>query len=115
MTGAGVRNFHSSESNLTNDKYRLLYTLSCQGEFDWLRHARSLPVCQEAYERHEVILEGVIGRCRAPAAPRVSLKNDHGDNGAHGGCATKARDMDVLELRGHLTEWVLVLARDRND
>jgi len=52
---------------------------------------------QDAYERHEVILKGIIGRRRASAVPRK-----HGIQNA-------------LELRGHLTEGVLVLARNRKD
>ena len=68
----------------------LFYTLPCQGKLDWFCHAGSLPVRQYAYERHEVVLESVIGRRRASAMPHVSLSNDHGDNGAHGSCATKA-------------------------
>jgi hypothetical protein len=93
----------------------LLYAFPCQGKLDRTRHAGSLPVRQDAYERHEIVLKGVIGRRRPPAVPRVSLSNDHGNNGACGSCATKAWNTDVLELRGHLTERVLVLARNRND
>jgi len=63
----------------------LLYTLPCQGKLDRSRHAGSLPVRQYADERHDIVLEGVICRRRA------------------------------LELRGYLTEGVLVLARNRND
>lgn len=44
--------------------------------------------------------------------------SDHGDNGAHRSCATKAWGewrSGLLELRGYLTEGVLVLAGNRND
>ena len=44
--------------------------------------------------------------------------SDHGVNGAHGSCATKAWGewrSGLLELRGYLTEGVLVLAGNRND
>lgn len=97
---------------------RLLYTLSCQGEFNWPRHAGSLPVRQKAHERHEIVLEGVIGRRRAPTMPHVSL-NSHGDNGARGSCACHESmggwRNDALELRGQFTEGVFILSRNRND
>lgn len=48
-------------SRSMNDKWRLLYALSRYGEIDGVRHAGSLPVRQHAYERHEVVLKGVIG------------------------------------------------------
>ena len=72
---------------LTNDS--LLYTLPCQGKLDRSRHAGSLPVRQYAYERHDIILKGVIGRRRAPTMSHVSLSKDHGDNGAHGSAPQK--------------------------
>jgi len=36
---------HPNSTNLTNDKYRLLYALPCQGKLDWFRHAGNLPIC----------------------------------------------------------------------
>ena len=80
---------HPNSTNLTNDKYRLLYALPCQGKLDRFRHAGNLPICQDAYERHEIVLKGIIGRRSASAVPRVSLNNDHGVNGAYGSCATE--------------------------
>lgn len=72
-----------------NDKCRLLYALPCQGKLDRFRHAGDLPMREDAYERHEVVLKGIISRRRASAVPRVSLDNDHGVNGAYGSYATK--------------------------
>jgi hypothetical protein len=48
--------------------------------------------------------------------PRVSLDNDHGVNGAYGSYGPRKHGIqNALELRGHLTEGVLVLARNRKD
>jgi hypothetical protein len=100
---------------LASDKYCLLYTLPCQGELDGFRHAGSLPVRQDAHERHDIVFEGVIGRGRASAVTRVSLSKDHGDKRCMWKLRHNAQDIDVLEPRGHLTEVVLVLARNCND
>jgi hypothetical protein len=53
-----------------------------------------------------------------PLRCRVSVsESDHGDNGAHGSLRHKWGGWrnDLLELRGYLTEGVLVLAGNRND
>jgi hypothetical protein len=63
MAYAGIRRFIALNLTL------LLYTLPCQGELDGSRHAGSLPVRQDAYERHEIVLKSVIGRRRAPTMP----------------------------------------------
>ena len=90
MAYAGIRTFIAV--NLTHVKRPLLYTLPCQGKLDGSRHAGSLPVRQDAYERHKIVLESVIGRRRAPT---LGLSNDHGDNGAHGSLRHKCvRSMD---------------------
>lgn len=69
----------------------LLYTLLHHGKLDWSCHAGSLPVREDAYERHKIVFKGVIGRRRASEVPRVSFSNNHGDIGARGSRATKAR------------------------
>jgi hypothetical protein len=68
---AGIRRLIALE--LTNDM-SLLYTLPCHGKLDRSRHAGSLPVRQYTYERHDIVLEGVIGRRGAPTMSRVSLR-----------------------------------------
>jgi hypothetical protein len=50
--------------------------------------------------------------------PRVSMSNDHGDNGDTWKLSHKSGDgwkSDSLELRGYLTEGVLVLSGNRNN